>query len=102
MQLAVHTCLTADEGGAEIEAVTRVFRGDTLQVRVEVGRGAECEFAFAEDGGAFATLGPTFRAKSSTWVGAKVGLFASASHVTPNREAGYADVSWFRVAGLPS
>lgn len=51
----------------------------TVALRVEVGPGALCRFALSWDGSDYVALGPVFPARSSRWVGAKIGLFASAA-----------------------
>jgi hypothetical protein len=67
-------------------------------LRVSVTDGACCQFAFSTDGAAFTDIGPAFAARSSYWVGAKVGLFAQAA--AENIAPGHADFDWFRVGSL--
>ncbi len=63
-----------------------------------VHAGARCRFAFSTDGEAFTDSGREFTATVGHWVGAKVGLFASAP--ASGRAAGHADFDWFRVQPL--
>jgi beta-xylosidase len=94
MRIVLQFCLAAHEGGAEREMAANGFGGESVYLRVTIGAGAECRFSYSSDGIDFQPFGATFRAKPSSWVGAKVGLFAS----SPAAAGGHADVSWFRVA----
>jgi beta-xylosidase len=51
---------------------------DAVTVRVSVASGGRCVFSYSTDGRTFTTVDPPFTAKPGRWVGAKVGLFASA------------------------
>ncbi len=66
-------------------------------LRVTVSAQARCRFAFSSDGYTFTSFGSEFQATAGKWVGAKVGLFASArsGHAT----SGHADFDFFRVTG---
>ncbi len=67
----------------------------TVYLRVTVGDGAICRFAYSFDNDTFTPIGEPFKASGDRWIGAKVGLIASApSSATKN---GYADFDWFRV-----
>lgn len=48
-------------------------------LRVNVAAGAICRFAWSDGASPFEPVTPAFPARSSRWVGAKVGLFASAA-----------------------
>ena len=64
-------------------------------LRVTVGENAICQFAFSFDNRDFTPIGKPFQASGDRWIGAKVGLFASAR---PSAQAtGFADFNWFRV-----
>jgi hypothetical protein len=66
-----------------------------VELRVAVADGAVCQFSWRRAGGGdFAPIGPSFVAQPGRWVGAKVGLFASAPGPAP---AGHADFDWFQV-----
>ncbi|WP_438481347.1 glycoside hydrolase family 43 protein [Oleiharenicola lentus] len=96
--LALRTCVGAHQGGREsLAAAADVVLGSRarMQLRVSVGAGAACEFAFSVDGKRFTSLGALFQAKSSYWVGAKVGIFATA--VPGDASAGWADFEKFTV-----
>jgi beta-xylosidase len=64
-----------------------------VYLRVAVDAGARCLFSYSADGVNFAPLGGAFTASVDRWIGAKVGLFASAGLAS----GGYADIDWFRV-----
>jgi Beta xylosidase C-terminal Concanavalin A-like domain len=64
-----------------------------VYLRVEVDAAARCQFFYSRDGISFLPLGPAFPAAVDRWIGAKVGLFASAGLA----KGGYADFDWFRV-----
>ena len=60
---------------------------------------AACRFSASVDGVTFSDVGDPFPARSSYWVGAKVGLFASAS--AAGNSTGHADFDWFRYHAIP-
>jgi rhamnogalacturonyl hydrolase YesR/beta-xylosidase/lysophospholipase L1-like esterase len=63
-------------------------------LRVEVSSDAVCRFSMSEDGKTYQPAGKPFVAEAGKWIGAKVGVFASA-------KKGFADFDWFRVESLP-
>ena len=66
-----------------------------LYLRIEVGEGAMCRFAYSTDGHKFRPIGKPFKAKEGKWIGAKFGLFAVTSGKT--NDGGWIDVDWVRV-----
>jgi beta-xylosidase len=100
LKLVLCRCEGAHQGGVEREIDAHDFTGEIVRLRVSVHAGGICRFAYAAAGGEFQSLGPDFDAKSSYWVGAKVGLFASAGALPTEMPAGHADVSSFRVMPL--
>lgn len=91
-------CHNAPAGQAEQVVAERHIPDKTAYLRVQVtGPDALCEFSVSTDGVKFEPLGKAFYAKPDTWIGAKVGLFASST--APGRRGGYADFDWFRVKG---
>jgi beta-xylosidase len=64
-----------------------------IYLQVSVTAGGHCRFAYSSDGTTFVPLGAAFTASVDRWIGAKVGLFASAGLA----KGGYADFDWFRV-----
>ena len=67
----------------------------TLYLRVEVGKGAVCQFAYSLDGKKFTNFGRPFTAQPGRWIGAKVGLFCN--RPVKNNDGGWVDVDWFRI-----
>jgi beta-xylosidase len=102
LRLVLRRCDAAHQGGAEQEVSAADFAGDTVHLRVSVSAGGHCRFAYSAGGGDFQSFGPAFQAKSSYWVGAKVGLFAAAPAQSGHDAAGHADVSSFRITPLGS
>jgi beta-xylosidase len=71
------------------------FKDAPVFLRVTVRRGALCQFSYSLDGQAFTQIGGPFQASGDRWIGAKVGIVATAA---PNaRGSGHADFQWFRV-----
>jgi beta-xylosidase len=68
-----------------------------IYLRVIIDPQAQCLFSYSTDGSAFTPLGPAFTASVDRWIGAKVGLFASADPSRGLAKGGYADFAWFRV-----
>jgi beta-xylosidase len=97
-RLVLVTCTDAQNGGVEKEAASADVKGGAVQLRVTVGEGARCRFEWSEDGKKFFQIGGEFQAKSSRWVGAKAGVFASAPPGAG--DGGHADFDWFRVGSL--
>jgi beta-xylosidase len=85
----------ARNGKPEQEVAGREAAGSTIFLRVTVGQGGECRFSVSPDSGLFEPIGGSFVAKPGQWVGAKVGIFATARPDTA--KSGHADWSWFRV-----
>ena len=67
-----------------------------IVLRVVVTAGAKCRFAYSTDGTTFTPLGAEFSATVGKWVGAKVGLFASAP-VDAAAPTGSASFDYFRL-----
>jgi beta-xylosidase len=88
------SCQNAHNGGKEVEEGSVDLTGDTLFLRVKVGREAACHFSYSRDGERFIPIGQPFTARAGRWIGAKVGLFSLASGA--EQKAGYADFDWFR------
>jgi beta-xylosidase len=91
-------CVAADLGTTERIAAEVPLSQDELYLRVAVDEG-KISFSYSLDGEQFRSIGQPFMAKPGTWVGAKMGIFASG--LTDNRELGYADFDWFRLTALP-
>jgi beta-xylosidase len=96
LQLVLARCLGAHEGGLEQELFSAPFSGDAVHLRVTVQRSADCLFSWSVDGTQFFAMPVSFRARSSAWVGAKIGLFASGEGA--DAHCGHADFEWFRMS----
>lgn len=90
-------CVDMLRGNSEILSEEHLIAKSEVYFKVSVSSpNANCVFSFSEDGVNFKTIGSVFRAKPGKWIGAKLGLFCSASH--GSRAGGYADVDWFRIS----
>jgi beta-xylosidase len=85
----------ANRGAEEREIVGVDTTNSAVYLRVTVGSGARCRFAYSFDHQAFTPIGEPFRATGDRWIGAKVGLIATAP--ASATKTGYADFDWFRV-----
>lgn len=65
-----------------------------IYLRVEVGKGGVCRFAYSMDGKKFQKVGAPFTARQGKWIGAKMGLFCTAPY---GKERGWVDADWFRI-----
>lgn len=99
LEFLVRQCRGAHQAGREETCFRLPASRDTAQLRVTVQPGARLQFSIGRGDGEFMRVGPEFVARSSTWVGAKVGLFASAPAGTSS--PGHADFDWFRMGALP-
>lgn len=89
-------CKNAPAGQPEQVETEQYISSNKAYLRVEItGPPAVCRFSFSTDGQRFMPLGAEFMAKTDTWIGAKLGLFASST--APGKRGGYADFEWFRV-----
>lgn len=95
LRLVLAWCAEAQTGSGEVELASVPVASGRVTLRVKVSAEARCAFSFSEDGETFAAIGPEFQARSSKWVGAKVGVFAAAGSAAAS--AGHADFDWFRV-----
>jgi beta-xylosidase len=94
LTLRLRRCHEADKGGAETEDAAVEAPAGPVELRVAVAEGAVCQFSWRRGTGDFTPIGPSFAAQPGRWVGAKVGVFASAAGAAT---AGHADFEWFRV-----
>lgn len=67
-------------------------RAAVRSLRVSVGAGGLCEFAYADATGKWIAVPQSFQAEAGVWIGAKVGLFALGH--------GHADFDYFRFGAL--
>ena len=85
----------ATKGEPQIVHALAELPAGPVWLRTVVQPGGACRFAFSTDGERFTDSGHEFTATCGHWVGAKVGLFASAPATAARR--GHADFDWFRV-----
>jgi len=95
LNLYAATCKNADKGSAEDLVPGPTLNSNVVYFRVEVKKGAECQFSYSSDGTSFTSLGNVFKAREGKWIGAKVGFYALREGVI--NDAGSADIDWFRV-----
>lgn len=87
-------CMKAESGSPEEIVEVRRIASGTVFLRVGVAApNGSCQFSYSEDGKVFTTIGQPFLAQPEKWIGAKVGLFASAGATV--KHGGYADFDWF-------
>jgi beta-xylosidase len=92
--ISLTTCMNADSGGHEDIIESKSISNDNIYLRVEVKNGGICHFSYSADGKKFISIGKEFIARKGKWIGAKVGLFATAPY--QSKMSGYADYDWFR------
>jgi beta-xylosidase len=96
LSLVYGLCKKAADGKPEEETViTRVALGTLIYLRVQVTKGAKCQFSYSLDGQTFTSAGAEFQAEPGRWIGAKMGIYST--RTTQINDSGYADVDWFRV-----
>ncbi|MGD1029907.1 MAG: glycoside hydrolase 43 family protein [Opitutaceae bacterium] len=82
-------------GAQESEIAAAGSASPGVFLRVTVVENAICRFAYSFDNRVFTPIGGPFQASGDRWIGAKVGLFASAAPAAA--ALGFADFNWFRV-----
>ena len=95
LRLVLATCSKAQNGGREVEVASVEAPGREIKLGLSVARGGICQFSWSADGVNFRPIGERFQATESRWVGAKVGLFASA--VPGTKSKGHADFETFLI-----
>jgi len=87
-------CRNAPQGNSEINEDEAACTGDSVVLRVSVGKDAVCYFSYSLDGKVFVPLGKSFTARAGRWIGAKVGLFCVSTNM--EEKSGCADFDWFK------
>jgi beta-xylosidase len=90
----------ANRGAEEREVASVAAKSSSAYLRVTVSSGARCQFAYSFDNQTFTNIGELFRAYGDRWIGAKVGVIASAP--ASATQTGYADFDWFHVTPVTS
>jgi len=99
----LHLVWVVSQGANRPGAVEREITGpdvpnSPVYLRVNVTSGATCRFAWSFDNQGYTAIGGPFQASGDHWIGAKVGLIASAE---PSAiQTGHADFGWFHVTPL--
>jgi beta-xylosidase len=93
--LAYTTVANADKGTPEREELLGKLKGNEVYLRVNVSKGAKCQFSYSQDGSKYKSAGQPFTAAVGRWIGAKVGIFATRQDKI--NDSGYADFDWFRI-----
>ncbi len=93
--LTLKVALEADRGGTEHCVATAQAGDGPIVLRAIVNEAAQCRFFFSRNGTDFEEMGASFQAKSSTWVGAKIGVFASTAPHPESTEPGTAEFRSF-------
>jgi beta-xylosidase len=94
--LTYSVCKSADKGNAENVVKKIPAESNTIYFRVNVIKGAVCDFSYSFDGSKYTELSNQFTAAAGRWIGAKIGFVALRTGIT--NDAGYADIDWFRVS----
>lgn len=99
----------ADKGSRDVAGPSaRIASARAVWLRVEVSPVATpnpaesspaAVWSYSLDGTRFTRMGETFRVRPGVWVGARVGLFASAPSAASGAP-GFADIDWFRIEGM--
>jgi beta-xylosidase len=95
IRLSYSVCKEADRGRPEMQKDITAVTANTVYFRVEVRKGAVCNFAYSVDGINFTGVGESFTAQPGRWIGAKMGLFCL--RPTQTNDSGFVDLDWFRV-----
>ena len=85
-------------GNKENQQIIKKIKGNDVYFRVEVSKGAKCQFSYSENGKKFTDVGDEFTAVPGRWIGAKVGIFALREDKI--NDSGYANYDWFRFTPL--
>lgn len=94
-KLIYASCRNAEDGEPEQIQDIIELHADSILLQVKVNTEGKGRFTFSLDGEEFKDIDPEFIAREGKWIGAKVGLFSTATEFTNN--GGYSDIDWFRV-----
>lgn len=95
LELRTTLCKQADKSSKEEITESRQIDTPAIYFRVQVKKGAVCNFSYSIDGVQFSPIGKEFKAKEGRWIGAKVGFYALRNGII--NDAGSADIDWFRI-----
>jgi len=88
-------CRDAQAGGVETRDRERLIETSVICLRVAVDTSAVCRYSAGENGTVFTPVGDPALAWEGVWVGARLGVYCSAT--AQNAERGFAEIDWFRV-----
>ena len=92
---------TAESGAGDALAPVAPLRpGIIVYLRVIIHEGGRCTFSYSTDGRTYHEAADPFVATPGIWVGAKVGLAATAP--AGKGATGYSDWDWFRITAAPA
>jgi len=80
---------------ADVVVCASEAQSNTIYTRLEVGKGAICQYSYSYDGITFTSIGKPFAATVNRWVGAKFGVFCCAQNAAEKQ--GYVDFDWVLV-----
>ena len=102
------SCKDAEPGNEEVVthladlAPTRKYNAGAknnqeldIWLRLEVSKGAMCQFKYSLDGKRFKSAGTPFKAREGKWIGAKMGFFSTTPFGSTQR--GWIDIDDFKV-----
>jgi len=90
-------CLHADKGRPETERILARTENMDVLLKLQVRPGGICSFSYSINGTDFIPVpDQQFIAEKGVWIGAKMGLYCSAS--VRSNDQGSVDVDWFRVS----
>ncbi|MBP6430393.1 MAG: glycoside hydrolase 43 family protein [Ferruginibacter sp.] len=87
-------CDNAEKGAKEITKQIEKSNTNELFFKIEVNKGAVCNFSYSVDGIKFTKIENSFTAKPGKWVGAKIGMFYTRNEKT--NDGGFAKIDWIR------
>ncbi len=78
-----------------VETAFTEVTADNIWLKAQINSDATCQYLYSLDGNDYHFLGGPCPVRSGTWIGAKVGIFASSPNVVPSD--GYADFDYFKI-----
>jgi beta-galactosidase len=94
-RLVMNTCLKAMAGCRDEEQAGIALPASRIHLRLQVAEGGRTTFSYSLDGKTYQAFGKPFSATVGRWVGARMGLFSTASS---DKGSGFVDVDEFNVS----
>ncbi len=95
LHLSYATCKEADKGKVEVQKKITNIDSKTIYFRLQVRKGAVCNFGYSLDGNNFTDAGDVFTAQPGRWIGSKFGFFCLRAAKT--NDAGFVDIDYVRI-----